>query len=147
MIAVCRLVVSVILIFLAICDVKSRQIPVWGVIIGCLAGIVRTVILSVTGELDVFSVIISVLPGIVLFVIYVLCPGKVGAGDAPVLIMALLGADITSVYMAIIFMTIVSVAVAFVMVILGRKNSSIPYVPVITSGSIFSMIYVYLGSN
>lgn len=124
---------EIVLFAISIIDIRKKTVPIWGLIAIFLLslGYVMTI-----ESRDYFDMAISLLPGAFFAVVSIVTGGKLGMGDAIVLLGLGLGlGTIRTVYM-IVFALLLNCIVAIVLVMLKKANrhTRIPFVPFITAG-------------
>jgi len=136
---ICEIISGVSLLILAIWDIKKMEVPVILIVAATIIKIIGVVIAYRSHTIDIFTLIISLIPGIIFVLIHLWSKDSIGTADGPILIFALLGMRLTHLYIAVSVMTVISYVMVVIMFIKHKgKNIRVPYIPVIAAGSMVS---------
>ena len=128
----------VLFLFLAVCAVSdgcSRQVPLAVVWLGMLTAIGLR-IGGMMGEVNLMSVLLSLVPGAGFFLLSFLTEEKVGYGDGWVLLMIGLFTGIYRCFLILIFGLVAESAAAVVLLAIGKvkRDREIPFLPFLLLG-------------
>ncbi len=128
------------LLFLSVCDIRSRMIPKGVIIAGCVGALIK-VILQVLGEGPLAEqlgfliyALSGALPGTVL-VMLSFFSDKIGRGDGAVLLFAGIGKTCMHSMILICIACILLAVPGLLLMIAGRirRNTHIPFIPFVTA--------------
>lgn len=123
-----------VLLLCSIYDIRGLTVPLWATgLCFCAAA----VCLMQRGGFTIVDVILSLLPGVVFFFYSLAAGGKMGAGDALIIMAVGLGAGILPAITAICISFMLAAVFAAALVIIFKKGKSfrIPFVPFIAAGA------------
>ena len=136
-------VTCIILAILALWDAKRMEIPIPLIVAGIVMRIVQFAVILSDDILQIYPLSVSLIPGLLLCILTLILKDRIGAGDGPVLLMALAGLCREQLFTAVAVIGIVSFVTGLLLLILKKDRSlRIPYVPVIAVGSIASYFFI-----
>ena len=142
---ICRILIFIILLILAIWDIRRTEVPVILVAIGVLISFAGMIADIIEYNINMTMIISAIMPGIIMILASISFPHRIGSADGFALIVAIAGTGIGHAYMTILFVSVISfIAAGAVMFISKGRRKVIPYIPVIAAGSIASQIFIIL---
>lgn len=142
---------GVVLIIISFFDIKKKSIPVVGVVLSIIPGIVqivqRVILVSEApgGSVKqiIMNAVVSVIPGCVLMLLAPLT-GKVGIADGIVVISVGLITDylfaIFSLGIGLIFLSLISLILMIKKKV--GKNTTMPFIPFLTVGCLLGGVFI-----
>lgn len=121
----------------AICDIRSKSLPVILLVAGGIMTAAYEVSLAAGGMLDLYNLMLAMLPGILMLIVSYASCGSMGTGDGLTALIAgpMLGAGAAFVVMCIAFLLSGAVAVTLLTVRRAGRSTRIPFVPMIAAAA------------
>jgi len=140
-----KIAVMVFLGVMTVCDLKSRSVPFWPVI---LFAVLMAVLHLVLRDYRIWEVLAGVLPGLFLFLLAVLLPSSIGTGDG--LVIAAGGAGIGLAAEFASLLTALTLCAGYSAVLLARKKASkkdcLPFIPFLAAGHALVLALSVIGA-
>ena len=134
-----QMIIYILLVIMAVCDHRKMEIPVILIFAGITVSVTGVISDLVTNRFELISITYALVPGIILLIIHVISPQKIGIADGITMIIALLGLSVWRVYLSLLCIALISFLVALVLAIKWKGLARvIPFVPIITVGHILA---------
>ena len=129
-----RWLILAALVLCSVYDVRGLSVPIWAT---CLSFVLAGVCLIQRGGFHAYEIILSLIPGILLFLYSLAARGMMGAGDALIIMAVGLGTGFLPAIVAICLAFVLAAVFAAVLIVFFRKGRSfrIPFVPFIATGT------------
>lgn len=129
------LIYGLILIVLAVFDIRTKSIPVWG--LGAVFAV--SVVCCVTGSgngIDIPGIVLACVPGAFMIVLSFMTEGKIGMGDGVLILGIGIGLGLEKTAYLLMGALIAGCIFSGILLVFKKagKNTRIPFVPFITFG-------------
>lgn len=127
------IIAAVFLILCAAIDIKSREIPVWIII---LFGISAAAYIGICGQIQLVSIAYSLIPGASLLALSLCTKESIGYGDGWIVLILGIFTGVETCLLIVTAALIFSALSAAVLLMLKKVNgkSRIPFLPFLTMG-------------